>query len=293
MENMQCNECVLKHLSKALSYGKEVMSGHGKGSALDHRPDLLGEIGNAEDHLKLINDDLFAKVKEFRTELQKNQVAVTMDTLQTIRKFYAEVEHLAYGTSFSSPKVQKIEDTPDVFFFSVTNLEWFKFAFESLSRLGNYNKVYYMASIVDLSAFSIEKAEFDSLKENVILWNENTALLKNMDAREFPRIKDSKAGFDYTQIYSALKSGKPAYYYEAFPMLIKKSKFLPLKDEKYPLTAYGNLYPDEREYRAYDVAVSLDKQICCSSRSRIKNSLFFRYENEVAFASGKAELTKA
>ena len=42
MENMICFECISKHLSAALSYAKEVMSGHGKGSELDHRPDLLG-----------------------------------------------------------------------------------------------------------------------------------------------------------------------------------------------------------------------------------------------------------
>jgi hypothetical protein len=32
----------LKHISTALSYGKEIISGHGKGSDLDHRIDFLG-----------------------------------------------------------------------------------------------------------------------------------------------------------------------------------------------------------------------------------------------------------
>lgn len=81
---MKCYECVLKHLSKALSYGKEVMSGHDRSNVLDHRIDLLGEIGNAEDHLKLIDDGLFDKVKAFRADLQANQVLVSMDTLQLI-----------------------------------------------------------------------------------------------------------------------------------------------------------------------------------------------------------------
>jgi len=42
MNNMKCLSCALKHISVALSYGKEILSGHGKGSELDHRPDFLG-----------------------------------------------------------------------------------------------------------------------------------------------------------------------------------------------------------------------------------------------------------
>jgi hypothetical protein len=51
MKNMVCYECVLKHLAAALSYGKEIISGHGQGAELDHRIDFLGEITNAEHHL--------------------------------------------------------------------------------------------------------------------------------------------------------------------------------------------------------------------------------------------------
>jgi hypothetical protein len=42
METMVCFECVEKHLAGALSYAKEIKSGHGKDSELDHRPDFLG-----------------------------------------------------------------------------------------------------------------------------------------------------------------------------------------------------------------------------------------------------------
>jgi hypothetical protein len=42
MENMKCFDCVLKHLSAALSFGKEILSGHSMGNELDHRIDFLG-----------------------------------------------------------------------------------------------------------------------------------------------------------------------------------------------------------------------------------------------------------
>ena len=37
MENMRCFECALKHTATALSYGKEILNGHGEGADLDHR----------------------------------------------------------------------------------------------------------------------------------------------------------------------------------------------------------------------------------------------------------------
>jgi len=42
MKDMKCIECVLKHLATALSFGKEIMSGHSIGNELDHRIDFLG-----------------------------------------------------------------------------------------------------------------------------------------------------------------------------------------------------------------------------------------------------------
>ena len=41
MDSMKCYSCVLKHLSTALSFGKEILSGHSKGDELDHRIDFI------------------------------------------------------------------------------------------------------------------------------------------------------------------------------------------------------------------------------------------------------------
>lgn len=42
MDSMKCWDCALKHLAGALSYGKEILTGHAKGAELDHRPVCLG-----------------------------------------------------------------------------------------------------------------------------------------------------------------------------------------------------------------------------------------------------------
>lgn len=295
MENMKCYECVLKHLSKALSYGKEVMSGHDRSNVLDHRIDLLGEIGNAEDHLKLIDDGLFEKVKAFRADLQANQVLITMDTLQTIRDMYKEVETLAYGANnvtATLPSGIAISDTPDILFPSITNLAWFRSAFNSLSKMTNYNNVYYISSSVDLSGFDIAKYEAGKLKNDVIIWNEQTILLKSIDAREFPRILDNKTGYDYRKIATAIHPTGTMYYFGAFPLLITldnmqsiHSDIASIVDWDTALTMYGNKYPVTRSYRAFEITVNTDKIICCSNKSKLKSGLLARWQNETAYQS--------
>lgn len=292
---MKCYECVLKHLSKALSYGKEVMSGHDRNNVLDHRPDLLGEIGNCEDHLELIDTDLFAKMKNFRTELQANQVIVSMETLQVIREFYKEVETLAYGANdvtASIPAGIAISDTPDILFPSITNLTWFKSVLSSLSKMTNYNKVYYIHATVDLTGIDVIKYEAGKLKENVLIWNEQTILLKGIDAREFPRIIDNKNGYDYKSIATAIHPTGTMYYFGAFPMLITltnvttiASDISVVTDWETLLTMYGNKYPAQRSFRAFEMSVNTDKVICCANKGKMKTGLLARWQNETAYQS--------
>lgn len=81
MENMKCYECLYKHLAGALSYGKEIISGHGEGAELDHRPDFLGELVNAEHHAELISREFAGEIKAFRSALQGRGLQVEEDTL--------------------------------------------------------------------------------------------------------------------------------------------------------------------------------------------------------------------
>ncbi len=61
-----CPDCLRKHLSAALSYAKEVLSGHGAGATPDHRADLAGELINAEHHAELLSEPFAAGLRDLR-----------------------------------------------------------------------------------------------------------------------------------------------------------------------------------------------------------------------------------
>lgn len=202
---------------------------------------------------------------------------------------------MAYGANdvtASLPTGIAISDTPDILFPSITNLEWFMSAFESLKKMSNYNKVYYISSSVDLSGIDIEKYEAGKLKNDVIVWNEQTMLLKAIDAREFPRILDNKNGYDYKKIATAIHPTGTMYYFGAFPMLITldnmqsiNADIASITDWDTALTMYGNKYPVTRSYRAFEITVNTDKIICCSNKSKLKSGLLARWQNETAYQS--------
>ena len=90
--NMKCPACVMKHLAAAISYAKEVQSGHGRGHELDHRPDLLGELVNAEHHLKLLDNNLHVAISELRKKLQENGTNPSQADTEYIRRLWKMTE---------------------------------------------------------------------------------------------------------------------------------------------------------------------------------------------------------
>ncbi len=97
---MKCWLCVRKHLAAAMSYGKEVMTGHGKGADLDHRPDLQGELVNAEHHLTMLGDNVFRQtVANIRGKLEQNALAVDFRDVEYIRKLWHLAEAKDKGTT--------------------------------------------------------------------------------------------------------------------------------------------------------------------------------------------------
>ena len=102
MQNMKCIECVLKHLAAAISYSKEVQAGHGRNAELDHRPDLLGELVNAEHHLKLIDSGLCQAVNSLRNKLQANGINPGLGEIEYIRRLWKLAENKYLPTEFST-----------------------------------------------------------------------------------------------------------------------------------------------------------------------------------------------
>lgn len=221
MNNMKCWDCALKHLACALSYGKEILSGHTKGSELDHRPDLIGEMSNCEHHVELLDPILFNVVSSLRKSLQAKKGFVTFEDLEEIRGLYLKVEELSEATGETEHKelqirnarqyqayqidtsnrenilnLQPVVEYPayttalDIVYDNVDNIDFFQYSYDSIQKhLKNYGKIYVLKSSVDLSAFNIEienKQLYDfchdsKLSDDFILIKQNQALLKDFD----------------------------------------------------------------------------------------------------------------
>lgn len=88
-DSMDCVACFRKHVAAALSFAKEVMGGHGEGSPLDHRVDLAGEIGNAEQHAREMTVPGYAAaLRELRHGLEGRRWMAGADDIVVLRKLW-------------------------------------------------------------------------------------------------------------------------------------------------------------------------------------------------------------
>lgn len=130
-QSMKCKDCVLKHIANAMSYAKEILAGHGIGGTPDHRPDYLGELVNAENHLEHISIELLNRVMVLRTAAQTRRMLPVESEIDELRQIWIDVEKtevpdgiVAVGhlqTSFSTSTVtnvvpQKTEPTQPIKF---------------------------------------------------------------------------------------------------------------------------------------------------------------------------------
>jgi|GEM_PF-3455681 len=215
MNTMICYECVMKHLANALSYGKEILSGHTRGAELDHRIDFLGELGNAEHHLELIDRNLFMAVSNFRRAMQSKKNIPDSGDLELLRKFFLIVEKRSEGTvsgttavpfaaqrqsngrpmgasrmnangiTMPMPDIRHYEKPLDIVFPKVTNREYFELALKSIRKFAeNAGRIYWIESDIDMKEFDVEKLESFSdpkLSEHFMYWQENMCLLRRLD----------------------------------------------------------------------------------------------------------------
>ena len=85
---MHCPDCLRKHLAAALSYGKEILNGHGKDGSPDHRPDFAGEVINAEHHAEAIDAALATALRELRHSLDAAAWTPDITMLDRIRELW-------------------------------------------------------------------------------------------------------------------------------------------------------------------------------------------------------------
>ena len=104
------------------------------------------------------------------------------------------------------------------------------------------------------------------------------------------RISDFKADFNYKEIIQHLHKNQPYYFYEYYPAVVNKSQFWEFLENDYPLTYYCNQYKSEFEYKVFQVAMKLDKVLCCSNKQKVKTAIYCYLVNETALNSIKQNL---
>lgn len=334
MDSMRCWDCLLKHIAGAVSYTKEVMSGHARGNELDHRVDLLGELVNAEHHAEVLDLELFNRITNLRRTLQSNHVKVSGATTDDLRQLYVEIENkqsieeTAAGQVPPAPIGNNIptavKTTPtggsafirsanvmyqaalDVVYEKVTNLDYFKFSYYSIKRwLTNYRNIYVLKSFVDLSEFGevrvankslLEFCKDAELSEDFLYVKEDQGWVGRDDARKAQPMFMTNYNDDNTKAREeARKHGIETgsrYFDNLRPQPVNKTKYLDTMSEfgelNYPMTMYYTKRASEYNIISrYDLLAVIDRPVCCSTKSKLRNGLWARWTNEANFESMK------
>ena len=295
MSDMKCNECVLKHLATALSFAKEIISGHDENNELDHRIDFLGEISNAEQHLELIDKDLFNEISLFRKNIQAKDVKVSSSDLSFIRTLYRKVELLKNNESYKVT-TSKYENDLDIIYLDVISLEQFDLSYKLLKKnLTNYGKIYVVNSSVDLSQYEVEQVdssifEFmkrDDLSDNVIFINENMSFANKFDARDIFPTYTNKSDIMPQVVQEFIKNtDKKGIQFRNFedtkpqPINVKLFNELNLENCKYFTSVYFNSMDDVTPANENIVTVFVEKPVCCSVKSGLQFKRFVRWNDQ-------------
>lgn len=296
---MKCEECVLKHLSAALSFGKEIISGHDENNELDHRIDFLGEITNAEQHLELIDKELFDDISSFRKNIQSKDVHVDVDDLTYIRTLYRKVELVKNKEPFTIT-YNEYSSPLDVVYINVKNIDYFDLSYNLLKKnLINYGKIYVVNSDIETSKYDVIKIDEDifefmkrsDLSENVIFMNENMTFINTFDAKKiFPTyLTTNRSSIDIIKEMPR-RGGRVFNFEDVKPQPINVKKWNEVINQNYVnfTSIYFNLIDDKKVNDNF-ATVEVIKPVCCSVKQALKTKKFIRW-NEEGFNSLKSYL---
>lgn len=336
MDNMKCWDCAMKHLACALSYGKEILSGHTRGAALDHRPDLLGELANCEHHAELLDPVLFHVLSGLRKQLQAKRGMVDFNDLEQLRGLYLKVEELSEASEdqakkeiwqsalpteagrFGGPRADAVrhpgveslteveypvyEHPLDIVFERVDKPAFFACALDSIRKhLKKFGKIYVLsgdpAECTDPDVEFVGLPLIDLLKTgkvsaDFLWWRENMALLREFDARHaFPAFspRSDRAMVDTMRWLRERQYRGMVYLWDGLrPQPVNTELYLKWLDgvtTEYPLTVYFSLKNEEKLFQVRNSCCMVDRPICCSMRTQLRQVPFVTWGDEVAFAS--------
>ena len=302
MENMKCYDCLYKHLAGALSYAKEILSGHDENNALDHRIDFLGELVNAEHQLELIDNGLADELKAFRQNLQSRRLKINEADLERLRAFYKNVEGVENGNKNPINKKENVknynQDEFSVIYFQPKNEQRFGLSYQLL-KLNALNtiKIYAIQPEIELKDYPdinvVKEDIFDLIKtdeitENFVYFQENYFLLRKFD---FNFLSNTYRQIKAENEVDLRKKGINGFCYDwdVKPQMFNKNDYLKTMDgiNDHIPTYYFNFNRQGVNFNAFFHVVDLNKVICCSNKARIGTMNFCTCRNEEAFQSFK------
>lgn len=292
MNTMYCFQCVYKHLSVALSYGKQIISGYDKNNDLDHRIDFLGQLINAEHHIELINIDLYKQLSTFRKTLQAKRLKIDAEDLQIIRDYYKKIQQIEDNIFIDdTPYKDNVQFNPNIVYKAVNSIQSFDLSYNLLKKnLYNYDKIQVLKSTVDLSKYkdvqvlNISLKWFLELADDFILMNENTSFLKQFNARQIVNTYTQKQVDKYTIEYLNKKGVQQRIfnYDETKPQLIKVDEIKKIDDYQgdFVITVCSYLSNNNTLYNDNNITAFVDRQICCSLLQKLKNVPFVKWNEK-------------
>lgn len=308
MTNMKCFECLFKHLAGALSYGKQIMSGHGEGADLDHRIDFLGELVNAEHHAELIDKDLVTEMKTFRSGLQGRGLTIDETTLEVLRQLYLKAQGLQNANKDDNKKIV-IPDRFEKRLFTkrIRQQEAYSIIIDKVNNEKHFDlcvkllKKNFMNKIDDIivlnPSFSVSEqfkvihgkmmdvVKNVQLTDNFIYMKQDYYLIHPFDFNYMVPVYTQKTPENKLDL--ELHNLKYYYSYDSgCPQVMNKKTYLEkMFQTSDVITAYMGITAPQQTKNAHQTVVQLNKKICCSNTGKMVTCSFAVTYNEQAFQS--------
>lgn len=266
-QSMACPQCVRKHLANAISYAKEVLAGHGAGGDPDHRPDLLGELGNAEHHLESDPDqkNLLDQVLSLRRQFENSGYVPYTGMVTELRRLWSEM-----SSDIPGP-IMPIREVPRPLpvrtkgrYVLPANLESHA-PVDILLLPGNSDSE--LAGIKTMIASNLTGVRNvyegtlpdGDVTEHILVWPPHTGVIREVDA-----------GLDYP-VYRDMPNGEVRW--DTKPQLVSRERW----------THYGELNQamadKEHTYEAalaplVDMSIKVNA-ICCGTKGRLRMGAYY------------------